>query len=497
MQDGHDSPDASRVAAADDARMFDLAPVSLWLEDYSGIRDLFAGWRRSGVTDLRAFLAADPARISACSARIQVLKVNRRTLDMFEARDRDHLVANLGGIFSGDMLTAFVDELVQLWDGHSTFSGLTVNYSLSGRRIDVQLSGAVLPGHEDRWDRVMVSLEDVTERESARRRLADSGDYARGLFEHSPVSLWVEDFSAIKSLIDPLRERGITDFRTFTDVHPDFVERCMMEIRVIEVNRHTLDLFEAGDQPTLLARLGDVFRDDMRGHFREQLIDLWDGKLFQRREVVNYTLSGQALHLHLQFSVFPGHEKDWSLVQVALTDITARKKAEAYLEFLGNHDVLTKLYNRTFYVEELNRLQRRGPSPVSLIVIDLDGLKAANDGSGHEAGDSLLRRAAEVISSAIAKPCHAARIGGDEFAVILPGLDTEAAAQVVVDIEDLQAMNNQFYPGIALRLSMGHATSQAGERLEETARRADAAMYDAKRRRYAQEEQDRRSHGSA
>ena len=485
MQDGDAAPVRSEAPAADDAGMFDLAPVSLWLEDYSGIRDLFDDWRRAGIVDLAAFLRQDLGRARDCAARIRVVKVNRRTLDMFEARDRDHLVANLDRIFAGDMATTFTQELVQLWEGKTRFSSLTVNYSLGGRRVDVQLGGAVLPGHEARWDRVMVALEDVTERETARRRLAESGAYARGLFEHSPVSLWVEDFSAIKALLDALRARGITDFRTFTDVHPDFVERCMGEIRVVDVNRHTLELLEARDKATLLERLGDVFRDDMRQNFREQLVDLWDGKLFQRREVVNYTLSGQALHLHMQFSVLPGHEADWSLVQVALTDITARKKAEAYLEFLGNHDVLTKLYNRTFYVEELNRLQRRGPTPVSIVIVDLDGLKVANDGWGHEAGDALLRRAGEVLASAIAKPCHAARIGGDEFALILPGNDADQAAQVVADIEDLQAMNNQFYPGVALRLSIGAATSRAGERLEETARRADAAMYAAKRDRRA------------
>ena len=80
----------------------------------------------------------------------------------------------------------------------------------------------------------------------------------------------------------------------------------------------------------------------MEPHFREQLIDLWDGKLFQQREVVNYALDGTKLHLLLQFSVLPNHEHDWSLVQVALTDITARKKAETYLEYLGTHDVLTR-----------------------------------------------------------------------------------------------------------------------------------------------------------
>src|SRR4029077_12038351 len=95
------------------------------------------------------------------------------------------------------------------------------------------------------------------------------------------------------------------------------------------------------------------------------------------------------------FRSCPAHEHDWSLVQVALTDITARKKAEAYLEYLGQHDVLTKLYNRSFYVDELNRPERKGPFPVTIIVADLNGLKAANDQWGHAAGDALLRRAGE------------------------------------------------------------------------------------------------------
>jgi PAS domain-containing protein len=111
---------------------------------------------------------------------------------------------------------------------------------------------------------VLIALEDVTDRETARRHLAISEAYARGLFQHSPVSLWVEDFSAIKRLLDEMRERGIVDFRVFTDVHREFVTRCMSEIRVIDVNQHTLELFGAPDKGTLLGRLSDVFRDDMQ-----------------------------------------------------------------------------------------------------------------------------------------------------------------------------------------------------------------------------------------
>ncbi len=368
----------------------------------------------------------------------------------------------------------------------------TVNYTLSGRRLDIQLKGTIVPGHEHDWSRVLVAIEDVTARESARRALAVSEQYARGLFELSPVSLWVEDFSSIRRLLDDIRGRGITDLRVFTDVHPEFVARCMSEIRVVDVNKHTLSLFMAPDKPTLLSWLTDIFRDGMEQHFREQLIDLWQGKLFQQREVLNYALDGSELYLHLQLAVLPGHEHDWSLVQVALTDITARKKAEAYLEYLGQHDVLTKLYNRTFYADELNRLERKGPFPVTIIIADLNGLKAANDQWGHAAGDALLRRAGEVLNELISKPNHAARIGGDEFAILLPAAEERDGRLMIESISKLVDINNQFYSSLTLGLSMGAATSRPGERLEAVAKRADLAMFEAKRAYYLESERDRR-----
>ena len=68
------SADAT-LSAHDDAEMFALAPVSLWLEDYSGLKRLFAEWRQAGVTDLRAHLLDDPRRVTECSALIKVVKV--------------------------------------------------------------------------------------------------------------------------------------------------------------------------------------------------------------------------------------------------------------------------------------------------------------------------------------------------------------------------------------------------------------------------------------
>ena len=147
--------------------------------------------------------------------------------------------------------------------------------------------------------------------------------------------------------------------------------------------------------------------------------------------------------------MLPGHERDWSLVQVALTDITARKKAEAYLEFSARHDVLTKLYNRSFYVEELNRLERKGPWPVTIIVADLNGLKDANDQWGHAAGDALLRRAGEVFNDAgrEAALCRAHRRRRIRRAAA--GNRQREGESMVDSIQRLVEINNQFYPGAA------------------------------------------------
>ncbi len=469
------------AALGDSANIFELAPISLWLEDYSGLRKQFDVWRTQGITDLKAFLTEDTSRLRICTSHIRVLKVNRKTLSLFEADSFDHLVTNLECVFRDDMLEPHINEMVQLWNGENAFTSDTVNYTLAGKRLDIQLKGVVLPGYEHSWERVLLSIEDVTAREDARREQDRHKRHAEGLFEHSPVSLWVEDFSRIKQLMDDVRNRGIVDFRVFTDVHPEFIRQCMSEIRVLDINNETLSLFLASDKKALLQNLPHIFKDEMEASFREQLIDLWNGVLFQRREVVNYALDGTERHVLLQFSVLPGHEQDWSLVQVALTDITARKKAEAYLEYLGKHDVLTKLHNRAFYVDELNRLERKGHTPVSIIIIDLNGLKAANDQWGHATGDSLLRRIGEVLNEAVRQPGHAARIGGDEFAAVLPYVDERGAEAIVENIRRLVEINNQYYSQLKLDLSIGAATSLPGEKLETVVKRADLLMYEDKR----------------
>ncbi len=473
--------------------MFESAPISLWLEDYSALKALFDTWRAQGVTDLAAHLAQTPALAQQCAACLKVIKVNRQTLSVFAAASQAELVARLGEVFRDDTLDRMISELTCLWNGTLEFTNQTVNYALDGRRIDVRIHVRVLQGHEDSWDRVMVSLEDTTQATQALQQLAVSERYARDLFDYSPVSLWVEDFSGVKRLLDEVRAQGIRDFRVFISVHPEFVSQCMEEIRVIGVNRQTLSMFAAQSSEELLSKLSAVFRDEMHDSFAEQLIDLWDGKTVQLREVINYSLSGELLNIHMQFAVLPDHLTDWGLVLVSLIDITARKKAEAYLEYLGKHDALTKLRNRAFYVEELNRISRKGPWPLTVIAMDLNGLKRINDEMGHAAGDALLRRAGEVLTSATAGcPYCVARIGGDEFMALLPGSDERVAEGLLERIGSMVELNNQFYPGQRLSLAVGVASCASAAQVEAALMAADQAMFRDKNRYYDEAGLERR-----
>lgn len=474
-------------------QLFESAPISLWLEDYSALKVMFETWRSEGVVDFAAHIRQQPGLLAQCSACYRVIKVNQKTLQVYAANSQQELLGRLADVFRDDMFENMLVELQCLWNGTLEFSNQSVNYALDGRRMDVRIHVRVLQGHESTWDRVMVSLEDITAQVQTEDAVHASEQYARDLFEHSPVSLWVEDFSAVRALLDEVRSKGIQDFRVFLSVHPEFVTRCMEKIQVVDVNQQTLRMFSADGKAQLIENLHMVFRDEMRNSFAEQLHDLWAGKTSQFREVVNYSLNGELINIHMQFSVLAGHEVLWDRVLVSLVDITARKKAEAYLEYLGKHDSLTRLGNRAFYVEELNRLSRRGPWPLCVVAIDLNGLKRINDNQGHASGDALLRRAGEVLASAVdGLDVCLARIGGDEFSVLMPHTDARAAQTLADRIESMVELNNQFYPGCRLSMAIGIAVCNGPGQMDQTLIQADRAMFDVKERYYADNELDRR-----
>ena len=468
-------------AQVDDRHLFECAPISLWEEDFSSVKATLDSLAARQVGDLRAYLIAHPEVVERCERQIRVLDVNRKTLELFGARDKRHLLNSLDQVFRDEMRAHFLEELLDIASGKLAYEREGINYALDGRKVYIKVHFAVLPGCEETFERVLVALEDITARREAELARQASAAHFHGLFEDSPISLWEEDFSGVKSRLDGLRAAGVEDLRDHLDAHPEFVEECETAIRVVDVNRKTLELFQAQSKQHFFANLNQVFRGAMKTHFREELLDMWNGKTSYEREGINYALNGSPLDVHIFFSVLPGYEQTFERVIVALEDITVRKKTEKYLKYLGTHDVLTGLLNRASFEEQMAALRIAPAGPFTVVVCDLDGLKRVNDTLGHQAGDMLIRRAAEVLETAFAPEHKAARIGGDEFCVILPGMGEKEAARLGERIERLVGVNNTYYQGPPLALSVGVATNLPGEDIDAVFRRADDLMYRAKR----------------
>src|ERR1700744_269036 len=119
-----------------------------------------------------------------------------------------------------------------------------------------------------------------------------------------------------------------------------------------------------------------------------------------------------------------------------IQDISTRKGLEAHTYELANRDAITSLYNRRRFEEELRRQIARcrdqGES-AALLLLDLDRFKNVNDSDGHVAGDKLIRSVGRALDDRIDEPDVAARIGGDEFAVILRDIDLAQARAVAED----------------------------------------------------------------
>jgi diguanylate cyclase (GGDEF)-like protein/putative nucleotidyltransferase with HDIG domain len=140
----------------------------------------------------------------------------------------------------------------------------------------------------------------------------------------------------------------------------------------------------------------------------------------------------------------------------AAQDISERKKNEKLLVYLSNHDHLTQLYNRRFFEVELKRLDMKENLPLSILMFDVNGLKLVNDSFGHDMGDILLKKAAETITKACREKDVVARVGGDEFVVLLPKTTAEESVKVANKIKELAS--KEFVANIELSISYGHDT---------------------------------------
>jgi len=161
-------------------------------------------------------------------------------------------------------------------------------------------------------------------------------------------------------------------------------------------------------------------------------------------------------------------------------DITDRKQAEANLINLSKHDYLTGVYNRRFFEAELKRMDNEKLLPLSVIVGDINGVKFINDAFGHSAGDKLITETAMILKNCCREGDVLARIGGDEFVIIMPNTDNSAASEVLRKIQaEITEFNTKNTSDIYQHsISLGCATKVSiNEDIKEIIKIAEGYMY--------------------
>jgi len=161
---------------------------------------------------------------------------------------------------------------------------------------------------------------------------------------------------------------------------------------------------------------------------------------------------------------------------VTFMDITERKQREAEIQYLSSHDTLTGLHNRRCFEENRMKIDNPEYLPLSVIFADINGLKMTNDIFGHAAGDELIKKSAEILVRSCRENDIVARVGGDEFIILLPNTSEKKAEKVISRIksEFLDARVAAIKCSISLGLDAKRSPDQS---LDEIMANAENAMY--------------------
>ncbi|GAM10792.1 hypothetical protein OR1_03089 [Geobacter sp. OR-1] len=178
------------------------------------------------------------------------------------------------------------------------------------------------------------------------RDLHESEERYRMVFENSPVSIWEEDFSAVKAIFDDLKNQGVTDIEQYLTKHPETVLHCAEQVKIIDINQATLALHGAATKEELFAGLVNTFTPESFETFRKELVCLWNGGTNMTQDAVVKTLTGEPRQVTVYFSICPGTEQTFSKILVSLIDITERHQAEEQIMAL-NEQLENRVRERT------------------------------------------------------------------------------------------------------------------------------------------------------
>jgi two-component system, cell cycle sensor histidine kinase and response regulator CckA len=199
------------------------------------------------------------------------------------------------------------------------------------REIPIENNGAPIKDDEGNLYGVVMVIRDISRRKNSERLIRENDERFRILFENNPISIWLEDLSAIKNFFNDLKNEGIEDIEDYLKKHPEAIVNCAELIRIVDVNQATLVLYEANTKENLVTGIQNSRTPDWHAFFKNEIIGFWTGETSIQKDAKVKTLSGRERNVAIHCNVVPGFEESLAQVLISMTDITERLKLEEQL----------------------------------------------------------------------------------------------------------------------------------------------------------------------
>lgn len=261
-------------------------------------------------------------------------------------------------------------------------------------------------------------------------------------------------------------------FKLLIDSTQDFIVQINHEHQIISAYGIGLQKLDINPENMIGKRMEDIFQNDKIAH--EEVITQG---LLGEHKLYDWDIITPVYRYSYETSVSPIFDQDGKIIGVVsiTRDITEAKIKQDHIEFINHHDYLTSLFNRRAFQERFNEIKRQAIYPITVMMLDLNGLKLINDAFGHAMGDLALTKVASVLDEAL-EGHFVARIGGDEFAAILidvEHIDVEKIKHNIITNTTKQSIEN-----IALSISVGYERIEDGTvDFNEIMKKAENYMY--------------------
>jgi PAS domain S-box-containing protein len=239
----------------------------------------------------------------------------------------------LGKVTHQLMRTLFpapLEEIDEVLLRTGRWEGELIHTKRDGAQVVVASRWSLLRDEDGEPVAILETNNDITEHRRAQDALRESEQRYRYIFDAAGVSIWEQDFSAVKAALDKLKASGVDDLRKYVAAHAEFVREAIPLVRVIDVNQATLELFEADNKAELLESLDKIFLPETEKVFAGELIAIDERRTSFYSETTLQTLKGRSLTV-LFCITFPVAPATFDSVLVTITDITERKHAEEAL----------------------------------------------------------------------------------------------------------------------------------------------------------------------